>query len=288
MTTPDFLVAGAGYAGLRLLDALPAGRAIGLRRDAGGDARIVAADLDSGNDALPGAKTIIYTVPPSRETEDDDLRLARFLYRLTSPPDRFVYFSTSGVYGDTGGERVTEDAVPDPRTARARRRVAAESRLARWCAANGSELCVLRVPGIYGPDRLGVDRLRDGHAVLREADAGPGNRIHVDDLVRCAVAAATVASPPAVCNVGDGDERSSTWFSRTVAALAGLPAPRELSREDAEREFSERRLSFLRESRRLDLARMHDALGVTPIYADAADGIRASLRADGIGATPGG
>lgn len=281
MTATGYLVAGAGYVGARLLDALPADRRLGLKRQADDRPDTQAVDFDGDTPSLPRADVIIYTVPPPREG-DDDPRLARFLAALPGTPQRMVYFSTSGVYGDTGGRRVAEDAALRPATSRARRRVAAETRLRDWCGEHGVTLCVLRVPGIYGPGRLGLDRLREGKSVLREADAGPANRIHVDDLVRCALAAARTGRPPTVCNVGDGDERSSTWFSRTVAELAGLPAPREISLAEAGREWSEMRLSFVRESRRLDLGRMRDELGVEPVYADAADGIRASLREDGV------
>ncbi len=113
--------------------------------------------------------------------------------------------------------------------------------------------------------------------VLREEDATPGNRIHVDDLAACCVAALAPAIPAGLYNVGDNDHRSSTWFTGEVARQAGLPPPREISRAQAEREFSVQRMSFLRESRVVDTAKMRDVLGVTPRYANPEDGIRASL-----------
>lgn len=273
----EYLVAGAGYTGERLLAALPAGRALGLsRRPPAGRHDLVAADLDDEAPALPEAATVIYTVPPPAEGEDDP-RLARFLAALPGPPRRFVYFSTTGVYGDTGGERVDEDSPPQPGTARARRRLAAETRLADWCAGRDVRLAVLRVPGIYGPGRLGLERLRAGKTVLRDAEAGPGNRIQVEDLVRVALAAAQPEAPGGRFNVGDGDYRSSTWFAGEVARQAGLPAPRQITLAEARATWSPMRLSFALESRRVDVTRMREVLGVEPVYADAADGIRASL-----------
>ena len=81
-----------------------------------------------------------------------------------------------------------------------------------------------------------------------------------------------------IYNVGDGDHRSATWFASEVARQFGLEAPPVISREQAEREFSPMRLSFLGESRRIDTTKMRNELGVTPLYEDAADGIAASLR----------
>jgi len=272
------LVAGAGYTGQRILDRLPGGSAVGLRRTSTGAAQCPVVDLDAADELpidLPAHYSVVYTIPPGGAGGDD--RLGRFLSLLSSPPHRFVYLSTTGVYGDHGGKRVTEDTPVSPGNARSAARVAAERLLADWCLRHGTDLLILRVPGIYGPGRLGIDRLRDGMTVIREADAGPGNRIHVDDLVTCCIAALGDGAPAGIFNVGDGDHRSATWFSGEVARQCGLPEPAEISRTRAEREFSPMRLEFLSESRIVDTTKMREVLGVTPAYADPVDGIRASL-----------
>ncbi len=277
MTT---LVVGVGYTGRRLLERLGANEAVGLSRSFESDRyRIGHVDLD-GEPALPlqlpERYSVVYTVPPAR-TATIDIRLEKLLTLLDPAPARFVYLSTTGVYGNRDGALVDETANVNPESDRARRRVAAELLLNEWCAANRSTLVILRVPGIYGPGRLGIERIRDGAAVLNESSANPGNRIHVEDLVSTCVSALSSNVPGGVYNLGDGDERSSTWFSAEVARQAGLPAPPTISREQAAKEFSPMRLSFLAESRRIDTTKMRDVLGVTPRYPDAADGIRASL-----------
>lgn len=219
---------------------------------------------------------LLYTIPPPGDG-DDDARLQRFLELLDIPPERFVYLSTSGVYGDRAGQLTDETVPAQPQTDRARRRVAAERRLRRWCESRGVDCLILRVPGIYGPGRLGVERIKTGTQVLRAADAGPGNRIHVDDLKRCCLAALQSSAPAGIYNLGDGDNRSGAEFTAAVARLAGLPAPEAISMDDARRQWSPARLSFLEESRLLDLTRMHSLLGVTATYANVEDGIRASL-----------
>ena len=236
-------------------------------------------DLDARDGGLPDVTrddAIVYTVPPDGGS-DGDPRLERLLGLLESPPARFVYLSTTGVYGNHDGGRVDESTPATPATDRARRRVAAERILHAWCRKNGSDLVILRVPGIYGPGRLGTDRLRAGASVIAEAEAGPGNRIHVDDLVSCCIAALSAGTPTGIYNVGDGDERSSTWFSREVARQAGLPPPIEISRAEAEAQWSPMRLSFLNESRRVDVGRMREVLEPSLAYMDPAAGIAASL-----------
>lgn len=262
------IVAGTGYTGLRVLDALPSGSSVGI--DSSSMNLDVAAPLPF---KPPADYVVLYTVPPAGS---DDVRLPHFLSELQPPPRRFVYISTTGVYGNCHGARVTEDAPLNP-SGMSRPRVAAERLLTAWATSENCELTILRAPGIYGPGRLGVDRIEAGGAVLREEDASPGNRIHVDDLANCCIAALDKTTPTGIFNVGDGDHRSSTWFAQEVARQAGLPEPRLVSRVEAEKEFSPLRLAFLSSSRIVDTTRMRDVLGVTPRYANPEDGIKASL-----------
>lgn len=277
------IVVGTGYVGRRVLAGLPVGEAVGLNRSAIATSDLIETyDLDAGGPlpvTLPDRYRVLYTVAPAASSASDQ-RLERFLQELQPAPEVFVYISTTGVYGDRAGGLVDEQSEVRPATERARRRWSAERLLEEWSDTTGTRLCVLRVPGIYGPGRLGVRRIRDGVAVLREADASPGNRIHVDDLVTCCLAALGDDEAAGVINVGDGDYRSSTSFAREIARQTGLNPPPEVSRERAQREFPAGRLSFLAESRRVDTSRMLEVLGVTPRYANAADGIRASLAED--------
>jgi nucleoside-diphosphate-sugar epimerase len=272
------VIAGTGYTGRRVLEKLPVDSTVGLGRtpiETGRRFEIVDFDVQRGLPLeLPERFSVLYTCPPGGERDD---RLQRFLAALPHAPERFVYISTTGVYGDCGGAIVTEDTPVNPDNRLARPRVAAEELLARWAQEHEADLVVLRVPGIYGPGRLGVERLGAGEAWLDEADANPGNRIHVDDLADCCVAALAKDTPPGIYNVGDGDHRSATWFATEVARQAGLPAPRTISREAAAREFSPARLAFLASSRRVDTRHMRDTLGVTPRSPE--QGIRDSLTA---------
>ena len=197
------LIAGCGYTGLRLARRLQprwqvtAAGALGGR---GGRhcnaAGIATVPLDLDATAAPGAlakvadgAAIAYLVPPP-DSGTSDPRLERFLAAVgPARPTVLLYMSTTGVYGDTGGAAVTEDSPVAPGNDRSQRRVAAESIARGWCEARGVRCVVLRVPGIYGPGRLPLERLQRGEPTLRPEDAGPGNRIHVDDLVTACVAA---------------------------------------------------------------------------------------------------
>ncbi len=272
------VVAGTGYTGHRVLERLPVNGAIGLSRTTIDTSRpFYTVDFDTSDPLsaeISAPYDIIYTVPPGGE---DDARLQGFLDRLPAVPRRFVYLSTTGVYGDCGGAVVDEDTPVNPGSRLSKPRVAAEKRLRAWTTGHDGELVVLRVPGIYGPGRLGLDRIREGVPVLAEAEANPGNRIHVDDLASCCIAALSGDVPAGVYNVGDGDHRTSTWFADEVARQAGLPVPPKISREQAATTFSPVRLAFFASSRVVDTTRMREILGVTPMYEDPVEGIRVSL-----------
>ena len=273
------IIVGVGYVGRRVLQEQH-GSAFGLSRSSL-DAELPATTFDLDTDtampvSLPGSYAVLYTVAPSNKS-DNDVRLEKLLQLLQPAPRRFVYISTTGVYGDHAGNLVTEDAPLQPKSNRALRRLAAETLLHAWGDERGVDVVILRAPGIYGPGRLGIERIREGTAIIRESDANPGNRIHVDDLATCCIAALADNAPAGIYNMGDGDFRSPTWFSNEVARQCKLEAPPTISWAEAQNEFSEMRLSFLRESRRVDTHKMRELLGVIPRYSNPEDGIRASL-----------
>ncbi|WP_257305174.1 NAD-dependent epimerase/dehydratase family protein [Geothrix campi] len=283
------LLAGCGYAGTRLARRLIGPRPVlALVRSAASVAALaregipaVSADLDGASafPVPPDLAAVVYLAPPAGP-DGEDRRFERFLAALgEARPQVLVYVSTTGVYGDTGGAAVDEAAPTAPADERARQRLQAEGQARRWCEARGARCVLLRVAAIYGPGRLPLDRLRHGEPVLRAEDSAPGNRIHVDDLV-AACLAALVRPVAGVVNVADGCPESMAAFTARVAALAGLPAPREISWAEAQDALSPGLLAFLRESRRVFNARLVGDLGVTPRSPEV--GLRDSLREMGL------
>ncbi len=220
---------------------------------------------------------VYYSVPPAPVAERD-LRLERLLDNVEGSPRRLVYLSTTGVYGDRGGAAVDEESPPQPQSARAVRRLAAESTLREWADSRSLSWCILRIPGIYGPSRMPIERLLRREPAIDPREATPGNRIHVDDLVSaCVAAGVSERADGRIYNVTDGSEDSATTFLQRVARIGGLPPPPLVSRAAAERTFTKTSWSFLRESRRVDNRRMLNELGITLAYQDLDAGIRASL-----------
>ena len=240
-------------------------------------------DLDDTTAAPPRTLSMpavmFYLVPP-QPSGTTDRRLAHFLATLATAPSRFVYLSTTGVYGDTGGEPAAEDAPLAPTNERAQRRVDAEDQVQRWCAAHRVPWTILRVPAIYGPGRLPTERIKRGEPMIRHSEAPPSSRVHVDDLVAaCQLAAIAPQAKNRIYNVTDGNSTSMTEYFERVATLVGLPPPVLVSREHAAQVLPPELWSWLRDSRRIDSQRIRDELGFSPRFTDLRLGILSSLPA---------
>ena len=243
----------------------------------------LAGDLDdpASLDRLAGlADQVLHLAPPpdrgSRDTRTRHLLAA--LGRGKSLPQRLIYISTSGIYGDCGGALVDETRTPRPETARAIRRLDAERALRAFGRVTGTAVGILRAPGIYAADRLPLERLARGTPALAAADDVFTNHIHADDLAAACCAALVRARPNRAYNACDDSHwKMGEYFDRVADAFA-LPRPPRLTRADAERQMSPLQLSFMRESRRLSNRRLREELHVALAYPTVADGIVAARK----------
>jgi nucleoside-diphosphate-sugar epimerase len=241
-------------------------------------ARVVAGDLDRPETlaAIAGqAEVCLHLAPPSESGHRDE-RTRNLVAALTGArmlPRRVVYISTSGVYGDCGGARVDESRPVRPQTDRARRRVDAEQALFDWGGRGGVEIVILRVPGIYAPDRLPLERLKRRTPVLRAEDDVYTSHIHADDLAAICVQALQRDAPAGLYNAADDTVlKMGDWFD-LVADRLGLARPPRVSRAEAERVIPPTLLSFMCESRRLDNRRMKALLGIRLRYPTVFEGV---------------
>ncbi len=223
---------------------------------------------------LTGQLVFYFAPPPGGGIHDTRMRNFCAAFGPGRLPDRVVYISTSGVYGDCGGDWVTEETPINPQTSRAMRRADAEATLKAWGTAQGVDVVILRVTGIYGPGRLPLARLKEGHPVLREEEAPPTNRIHADDLAAVCVAAAERGGNGEVYNVSDGYPGTMTQYFNALADLLGHPRPPQVSMEEAKRVMNPMMLSYLQETRRMGNRKMLEELGVALQYPDLDSGLK--------------
>ena len=297
---PRVLVVGCGDVGLRVARALR-GRvrllALTSSPDRVPDLRAQGISPLVGNLDRPAALSrlaglathVVHLAPPPAEGESSwwrDPRTSALLRALLlrTAPEALVYGSTSGVYGDCGGERITEARTVAPRTPRAQRRVDAEAAVRHFGRVAGTRASILRIPGIYAPDRAGGtprDRLLRGTPVLQADEDVYTNHIHADDLARALVAALWRGRPQRVVHASDDTELKMGDYFDLAADLYGLPRPPRVARSTAQDALPLMLLSFMSESRRLDNARLKRELRVRLRYPTVDAGLRGAAAAPG-------
>ncbi len=224
---------------------------------------------------------VLHLAPPPTQGAGDwrvDPRTRALLRALShrSVPSALVYGSTSGVYGDCGGDWVSEARPVNPATPRGQRRVDAEQQLRWFGRRTGSRVHVLRIPGIYASDREGGTpraRLLKGTPVLEPQDDVFTNHIHADDLARACLAALWRGQPQRCTHVSDDTELRMGDYFDLAADGYGLPRPPRLPRALAEQQLPAMQLSFMGESRRLLNRRLKRELRVVLRYPTVREGL---------------
>jgi nucleoside-diphosphate-sugar epimerase len=187
------------------------------------------------------------------------------------------YLSTTGVYGDRGGRWVFETTPVAPLSPEAHRRVTAET---AWMSLRDAcPVGVFRLPGIYGPGRSALDRVRTGEARSVIKPGHVFSRIHVDDLA--AGLEASIARPDraGVYNLCDDEAAAPADVNAYAAELLGLPRPPETPY--APESLSPMARRFWAESKRVSNAKAKAALGWRPLYPTYREGLQAVLAAGG-------
>lgn len=227
---------------------------------------------------------VVHLAPPPQEvrpagTLDPRTRALTRALALRAGPQALVYGSTSGVYGDCGGARIDETRPLAAHTPRAQRRVDAERQVRLYGRQAGVTVHILRIPGIYAPDREGGTpraRLLKGVPVLRSQDDVYTNHVHADDLARACIAALWRGRPQRVTHASDHTELKMGDYFDWAADFYGLPRPPRIAREGAQLHLPAMALSFMSESRRLDNRRLTQELRVRLRFPTVIEGLGGS------------
>ena len=223
------------------------------------------------------SQRVLCLAPPPATGWGDPRSLALMrVLRLRNLPDSIVYASTSAVYGDCRGEIAIETRAANAYTQRAWRRFDAENSVRFMGRATSVRASILRVPGIYAPDREGGtprQRLEKGMPVLQASEDVYTNHIHADDLARACVAALWRGRPQRVYNVNDDSSLKMGDYYDLAADLYGLPRPPRVPRSVAQDQLPLMLLSFMNESRRMDNTRMKTELRLKLRYPTVGSGL---------------
>jgi nucleoside-diphosphate-sugar epimerase len=235
--TRRVVILGCGYVGLELGRQLDC-EVVGVRRSAAGIDAIesagftgVQADVTDADEltAVPDADVVVFAASSggrgadaAREiyVEGQRTALEQFSQR-EHPPDRYIYTSSTGVYGDHGGDWVDEETPLEPTTAKTRVLVEAERVALAGARERGIDGTITRLAGLYGPDRLRIERYIEGPVT-----EGYLNLTHRDDAAGAiAYVIETDCARDEVVLVVD-DEPVSKWeLADWLAAQVGEPEP---------------------------------------------------------------
>jgi len=219
------------------------------------------------------ADALLVSVPPGQA---GDPVLAAFGKTLETGSAHVIYLSTVGVYGDHRGAWVDEDTGAASNSERAKARLTAE---AGWRTIAGNRLSVLRLAGIYGPERNALARLRDGTARRIIKPGQVFNRIHVDDIAR-AIMAAVERRVSGVFNICDDEPAPPQDVIAHAAQLLGVMPPPDEDYTTAE--MSPMARSFYASSNRVRNTRAKRDLGLELAFPTYREGLERLLR-DGEG-----
>ena len=186
------------------------------------------------------------------------------------------YLSTTGVYGDRGGDWVDESSDLRPVGPRGRRRVEAEEGWLDLWRRHGRPVHLFRLAGIYGPGRGPFEQVRTGTAKRVIKPGQVFSRIHVDDIVQVLEASMAKPRPGAAYNVCDDEAAPPQDVIVEASRLLGLTPPPEIPFETAN--LSPMARSFYDELKRVSNRRIRDELGVRLRYPTYREGLAALAR----------
>jgi len=286
--TSALLVFGGGWLGRAAgLEAVRrGGRAVLTSRDADRRAALSAEglgvidpdDAPALADAVAGASAILICAPPVAEGCPGLRAMAPALGAADVRPHWIGYASSTAVYGDRAGGWALEDSELNAASLEGARRVRAER---DWLAAGqdmGLTVQLFRLPGLYGPGRSPLDRLRDGTARIVRKPGQVFNRIHVDDVISGLFASMARPRGGAAYILCDDEPAPADFVMEGAARRLGLPLPPEVDLDDPS--VSEAMRRFYRDSKRLSNAKAKAELGWRPRYPTWREGLESLIAHD--------
>ena len=258
----SLLIFGLGYTAKRIKSQA---EALGWQvRATGRDGDVDFADGESVSAALSDASHVLSSVPPDRESGLDPVLST---YGRDFPRAWYGYLSSTGVYGDAGGAWVDESA-PTVGFGGDGRRTARSEADAKWLELGAR---VFRLPGIYGPGRSALDRVREGKARRIDLPGQVFSRVHADDIASGVLAALTSDAPAGAYNLSDDLPCSQNAVIEEACRLLGADPPPLQSLDEAN--LSPMARGFYAENRRVANGKAKRVLGWTPKYPTYRDGL---------------
>ena len=237
---------------------------------------------DSNNNDLPpdelfkGVTHILSCMPPNKDGSDP--LLSKLENKLLDLDLEWAgYLSTTGVYGNTFGEWVSENDPANPIQERSKRRLLCEE---KWINTS-LPTQIFRLPGIYGPGRSTLDSiLKKNIKVIFKKDQ-VFSRVHVADIANAIIYLILNQNKFAfykIINIADDNPCSQIEVIRYSYQLLRMQMPEQIDFEEAKKNLSPIALSFWEENRRVSNSLLCKELGYQLIHKDYKSGLQNCLQ----------
>ena len=234
--------------------------------------------FNSENSIMPdkkifdGVTHILNCIPPNQDGHDPVLRcLQSELQNLSL--EWVGYLSTTGVYGNTKGDWVSEVDKPNPCQKRSENRLNCEK---EWIAT-GLPVQIFRLPGIYGPGRSTFEAIRNQKIHVISKKDQVFSRIHVADITNAIIHVLQKKDSlnfHQIINIADDEPCSQIEVIQYCYELLGLKMPKPILFEEAKKELSPIAQSFWMENRRVSNKLLCKTLGYKLIYKNYKTGLK--------------
>tara|TARA_Y100000589_G_C27140799_1_gene624613 strand:+ start:322 stop:1215 length:894 start_codon:yes stop_codon:yes gene_type:complete len=218
---------------------------------------------------------VLSCIPPDRNGEDPVL--LKLKEKLQSLNLEWVgYLSTTGVYGNTFGEWVSENDPPNPMQERSKRRLICET---NWINSD-MPIQIFRLPGIYGPGRSTLESIFEKKIKVIHKPNQIFSRIHVADIANAIIYLLQNKdlSFHRIINIADNNPSSQIEVIRFCYKLLDLEMPQPIEFNEAKKELSPIALSFWKENRKVSNQLLCKNLGYKLIHKDYKSGLRSCLQ----------
>ena len=226
--------------------------------------------FNSENNSLPGDSIfegvthILSCIPPDKIGKDPVLKSLKD--KIKNLPLKWVgYLSTTGVYGNTYGEWVSEKDKPNPFQERSQRRLKCEE---EWINSN-LPIQIFRLPGIYGPGRSTLEAIKTKKIKVIHKENQVFSRVHVADIANAIIYLIQNKNNSdfhQIINIADDQPCSQIEVIKYGYQLLGLKMPKKILFEEAKKNLSPIAESFWLENRRVSNKLLCEKLGYELIY----------------------
>ncbi|MFL2802890.1 MAG: NAD-dependent epimerase/dehydratase family protein [Paracoccaceae bacterium] len=220
---------------------------------------------------INSSHTILITVPPCNFIDPVEEKFARFFIQPKNKI-RLIYLSSTGVYGDHKGAWVNENSKLKPTTELGKWRLNAEKKWLSFAKLNNLPISILRLSGIYGPERSTFNRIENKSFKIVRSPELFFSRIHIDDIVTIILKFLERENINGIYNLSDNLPATSESLYLETYKLLNLkpPDPKNLN----ELNLSKAALGFFSESKKVKNNKLVNDLGYKFIHPDYISGLK--------------